>query len=124
MDNEHRKLFRGSELIIFGLIIVVSLAGFFMFGKSGEYAIISSDGKPLDTVSLSESGDYEYEELRGVVFTVENNSIRISHNDCKDLICVRTGAVSHNGEAVVCMPKKISVEIKSGNDNELDAVLR
>lgn len=124
MDNKDRKLIRKSDVIVMAVIFAVFAACFFIFGSEGKYAVISVDGARLDSIPLKEWGSCSYDELPGVTFTVDGDGIRISENNCKDLVCVKTGAISHNGEAIICMPKKISVEVKSNENTDLDAIIQ
>ncbi len=124
MDNKDRKLIRKSDIIVIAAVFTVLAACFFFFGSEGEYAVISADGARLDSIPLKEWGGYSYAELPGVTFTVDGDGIRISENDCKDLVCVKTGAISHSGEAIICMPKKISVEVKNNDNTDLDAIIQ
>lgn len=124
MDNKDRKLIRKSDIIVIAAVFAVFAACFFIFGSEGEYAVISVDGAKLDSISLKEWGSYSYAELPEVMFAVDEDGIRISENDCKDLVCVKTGAISQNGEAIICMPKKISVEVKSNENTDLDAIIQ
>lgn len=124
MDNRDRKLIRKSDIIVIAAIFAVFAACFFIFGADGEYAVISVSGARLDTIPLKEWGEYVYDELPGVMFTVDADGIRISENDCRDLVCVKTGAISHSGETVICMPKKISVEVKNNDNTAPDAILQ
>lgn len=128
MDN--RKLISAKDALI--IVLLAGLAATFgavrnagRSENSGCAAVITADKSVVDRIPLEKSGSYEYPELPGVVFTVDSGSIRISENDCGDLTCVRTGAASRKGEAIICMPKKIAVEIAdAANENGLDAVLR
>ncbi len=125
--EKDRKLIRKRDALIIALLIIPAALYAFLretAEKSGT-AVIYSEGDVIDRVSLDKSGRYEYPELPDVVFTVENGSIRISENNCGDLTCVRSGAASRKGEAIICMPKKIAVEIESvdGGNAVTDVVI-
>ncbi len=125
MDNKQRVLFKKSDIIVIAVIFALALAFFSHLGAyAGSYAVICADGEKIGRISLRQSGDYFYPEIPNVIFTVSDGKIKISENNCKDKICVKTGGISHVGESIVCMPKKITVEIKGGSDRELDAVIR
>ena len=42
--------------------------------------------------------------------------------DCPDLLCVHQKAISKEGESIICLPNKVVVTIRGGEETELDAV--
>ncbi len=128
MENKDggRKLICKRDIFIIVSLIAVFCAAFALWRKTGDSAltaVITADKDVIDRIDLDKDCDIEYPELPGVVFRVENGTVRICENDCGDLTCVRTGAISRKGEAIICMPKKIVVEIK-GESEGPDVVLR
>lgn len=128
MENKDggRKLICKRDIFIIVLLIAVFCAVFAVWRKTGGgalTAVITADKDVIDRISLDKDGDIEYPELPGVIFRVENGTVRILQNDCGVLTCVRTGAISRKGEAIICMPKKIVVEIE-GESEGPDVVLR
>jgi hypothetical protein len=53
---------------------------------------------------------------------VKDGTIFVTETDCHDKICLKTGAVSKNGQSIVCLPKKITVKI-IGEDSEADVTI-
>lgn len=127
--DKSRRLVEPKDILI--IVLLIALSGGFYFvmrGGTGQpgSAAVTVDGTLLARIPLDKSGGYEYPELPGVIFTVEDGSVRISENDCADLTCVRTGAISRNGQAIICLPKKIAVEIErdASEKDDVDVVLR
>ncbi len=127
--EKSRRLVEPKDILIIVLLIAL-LGGLCIImrvgtGQSGQ-ASVTVDGTLIARIPLDKSGGYEYPELPGVVFTVEDGSVRISENDCADLTCVRTGAISRSGQAIICLPKKIAVEIErdATEKDDVDVVLR
>lgn len=128
MENKDggRKLICKRDIFIIVSLIAVFCAAFALWSKTGggaHIAVITADKIVIDRIALDKDCDIEYPELPGVVFRAENGTVRIIQNDCGDLTCVRTGAISRKGEAIICMPKKIVVEIE-GESEGPDVVLR
>ena len=92
----NRKLLNVKDVLIIVLLLAAAFGTYLLRGSRGEasYAVITLDG----AVSVSESG-------------------------CSDRVCVRTGAVSHMGEAIICVPNKVAVTVES-SESGLDVVLR
>ncbi len=125
--EKNRRLIAPKDILIIALLM--ALTGFFYFvmqsgSDRSRRASVTADGVLITEIFLDKSGVYEYPELPGVIFTVEDGSVRISENDCADLTCVRTGAISRSGQAIICLPKKIAVKIESAENNDVDVVLR
>ncbi len=127
--EKSRRLVEPKDILIIVLLIAL-LGGLCIImrvgtGQSGQ-ASVTVNGTLIARIPLDKSGVYEYPELPGVVFTVEDGSVRISENDCADLTCVRTGAISRSGQAIICLPKKIAVEIErdAPEKDDVDVVLR
>lgn len=61
--------------------------------------------------------------------SIHDSTVRMEESDCKNQICVNTGAISRTGELIVCLPNQVIVEIVSsaegGEDHEeIDAVVK
>lgn len=54
---------------------------------------------------------------------VKNRKIRVSKSECPRQICVNMGWIQHPGEAIICVPYKTVIEIKSGGSPVVDAVV-
>lgn len=126
--NEDRKLIRARDIVLITAVLAAAAAVCFVTGIfSGDkpYAVISCGGETIAEISLDRSGDYSFPETGGMVFTVENGGISVSESGCPDKICMRTGSVSRAGEAIICVPNRTAVTVKSASDEDgVDVVLR
>ena len=124
MDN-NRKLLRLRDALI--IVLLLGLAsGAYLFRESSDkasYAVIALDGIAADRIPLNTDGRYTCPRIPGMVFTVSDGKISVTESGCRDKVCVRTGAVSHAGEARICAPNRVAVTIE-GSSNDLDVVLR
>lgn len=99
------------------LLIITAAALFATFGilrREGTSAVISVDGHTIMTLKLdSENCTFEPESAKGAVIELNSGRIRVKSSDCPDKICVNTGYISKEGEKIVCLPKKLIIEISS-----------
>ena len=107
---------RDAAIIIMILLTgIICFAGYKLFSPSGRTAVITINGKTAEKLSLTESGgrDITLKEAEGIVIEINNGRIRVKSADCPDKICVNTGYISKVGEKIVCLPKKLIIEIKA-----------
>ena len=43
---------------------------------------------------------------------IEGESISVTHADCPDQVCVRTGRAEKKGDVIACLPHKLLIEVK------------
>lgn len=125
MENNDRKLLRTRDALIIVLIAAAVLAFYALFPESGgETAVISRDGSVIAELRLDADDFYTCPEVPDMVFSVENRTVSVTESGCGDKTCMRTGKISKRGEAIICVPNKIIVEIKGNSpESDVDAVL-
>ena len=75
-------------------------------------AVVKVDGSVVREVNLSADETFTVETNGGLnVVEVRDGKISVVAADCPDKICVRTGAISHGGEVIACVPHKLLIEI-------------
>ena len=47
---------------------------------------------------------------------ISDGRVRMVDSACPDKLCVRTGWISRPGESIVCLPNRVVIEVKSGED--------
>ncbi len=50
--------------------------------------------------------------------SVENGEVWVVNSSCPDGVCVSSGKISRSGEAIVCVPAEIIIEIGGQNEEE------
>lgn len=96
-------------IAVFGILI----AAFFIFGPSAECAVIKQDGviiarMPLDTDA---SHTVTHDTYGFNVIEVKGGKVSVSYADCRDKICVDHKPISQEGEIIVCLPHRLTVEV-------------
>ena len=132
IKSSHLKTWDG---IVVVFLILVSFLPIVVFGlqqttvnASETQAVLRVDGKEIHTFKLYEgqkSYTFKYTDSDGDynLIEVDGNRIRIKDANCGDLICVRRGWASKNGDTIVCLPHKLVIEVQAldgGDTGELD----
>ena len=112
------------DIILLAVIVIVLLpiAIFLLNTGKGATAVVKSDGKVIDTLSLYKNGTYSYKNDNGYnIVEVIDGKVRVIEADCPNQDCVNKGYIKRNNESVICLPHKFEVTIKS-KDNKYDVI--
>ncbi len=103
------------------LLVSVALSVWLLLPKgAAQYAEIWSDGKLVETLSLSVDRTLTVQSQHGVnVVTVKDGKIAVTDADCPDHYCMRRG-YCHSGAQIVCLPNRLV--IKFTGKQSLDGV--
>lgn len=114
METNNRKLLNVRDVLIIVLLLAAALGTYFFRGnpENASHAVITLDGTVVDSIPLKTDGIYTYPQIPGMSFTVLSGAVSVTESGCKDRVCVRTGAVSHTGEAIICVPNKAAVIVE------------
>lgn len=116
------KLVRPGDIVP----VVLALGAALLFGADGD----ETDGTRLILVTPESSVILSLETDTVISVTVRDGTTvvevsggraRIRSSPCPTETCVGTGWISHPGQAAVCMPEGVSIEVR-GNGVEPDAV--
>ncbi|MCL2087230.1 MAG: NusG domain II-containing protein [Oscillospiraceae bacterium] len=111
--------------IIFVLIIAAAVV--FFNRSDAKTAVIIQNRQVLYKINL-EAVESEYELLiggdRGITntVTIRPGAIGVSHADCPDKICVKTGFIESGARPIICLPNRLEVKIINESDNNIDVV--
>ena len=110
-------------ILIFVLFaIFIALVIVFNHKKGGSVATVTYNGAIIDTIDLSKDGNYRYDFDEGYnIVLVDSGRVRVIESDCVNQNCVNQGFVENNNDAIICLPHRFSVTVKS-NDETYDAV--
>lgn len=87
--------------------------------KPGETAVVTVDGKVVKELPLSrDTNEIEIEGYQGGInrIVVSEGWVYMSYADCPDELCVHTGRIRNTGETIVCLPHRVVIEIKGGEE--------
>lgn len=110
-------------ILLFCALLIILCAAFLLLnymGVQGSTAKIYLDGELIEEIDLNAVAiAYEF-EVSGKWGTntvyVENGQISVTHADCPDQVCVKTGAVSTAGIPIVCMPHRLVIRLEEAEE--------
>lgn len=122
-------MFKRGDFVVLGVILALSAAlGIFFSVKDCKSSaspgsmsvVISIDGQeqavlPLDrdTVYTTPGG--------GNIIEIKDGAVRMTDAGCPDKLCKKQGSISKAGEAIICLPNRVSVTLR-GESDDVDAV--
>lgn len=110
-SGKRRKII--ADLILIFCVVLVALSVFLVaFLKSEDGVFVSvriGDGQSV-MYSLSEDGEYKLLGGKNIL-VIKDGKAYMSHADCPDKTCVRTGAISKTGEQIICLPNRVYISI-------------
>ena len=116
-----RYFTRSDIALIAGLLIlsVASLSGVRYYSFNGKHAVVEVEGRRVLELSLDRDVTTTVAGPLGeTVIIVENGTVRIENSPCPAHYCVRMGSLEHRGEIAVCVPNRVVVTIRGGNEYE------
>ena len=118
------KLKKNDWILIAGILIIALVAILFMTWnkKEGGEVIVTIDKKTYKTLPLNEdttllikdrSADYN-------ILEIKDGKARMTEANCPDKICVEHRAIHYDHESIICLPHKVTVEIRGGEGSDVD----
>lgn len=93
----------------------------------GNVAVIRANGEIIKEVRLDDFAGRQELNISGGLgisqLEISEHKIRFIDSPCPDKICIHRGWLEKPGDVAVCLPNKITVELK-GDNPQLDAVTR
>lgn len=101
---------------VFSLMAAAGAGFFLLWGGSGSVAVLTVDGRTVDTVDLAAVA-IPYEKV--IETPWGQNTVRFSHGavavlaaDCPDKLCVRQGTIQDCALPIVCLPHRLVIQIE------------
>lgn len=109
--------------VILAVVIAILLLMGTATGKSRRL-VISQNGEVIREIELNSSSGEEFIEIDGHyhnVIVVSGSEAGFVDSDCPNQDCVHSGMISKAGQVAACLPNRVILEIKGG-ENGYDAV--
>lgn len=121
--SEIKKIVKIGDLIIIAATLIICLVWFTgsHINHSDLTATVYSNGKIVFQAALSSLSQEKTVTADGCVITVTKNGACFSHSNCPDGLCVRRGQLTKSGDAMACVPNKVTLVISS-DDSRIDSV--
>lgn len=101
--------------IMLGMIITVWLFSSLWQGYAADKAVIRSGGKIVGEFNLSEDRSFLAQgPLGNSRIEIINRRARVATDPSPRQYCVKQGWLSQAGEAALCLPNQISLELTGG----------
>ncbi len=111
-----------SDIVLICAVALVCAASFFFIFSPKESARSFSISTPSgpQVYSLSENSLFEVHS-RGITLKIDvsNGFVSVVSSSCPDHVCEQTGKISRSGQAIICIPAQVVIEIsgEGGNDD-------
>ncbi len=101
-----------SDIVLICVLAVILIIVFILVNipkTEGKYVRITIDDEVYGIYYLFE--DITVELPTGNVVVIEEGEAYVSESTCKDKVCVNHIRISAYGEAIICLPNQVVVEI-------------
>lgn len=105
-------------MIAAGLVFLLGMIGTFLVLRPSEQQLVEivQNGTVLYTIDLADAEDQEIvitsADGKTNTVTIENGAIRISHAECPDQTCVKSGVLYSESLPIVCLPNQVIVRYR------------
>lgn len=90
---------------------------------AGGVLEITIDGELYGSYPLKQEREIEVVSSYGRnMVVIEDGKAFVKEADCPDKICVGMPRISQEGEVICCLPHRLFLNVKDGEDDGLDAV--
>ena len=125
MKNLLSKITKYDIALAAGLAVLsLFLLGLKFIQPPGGEVDVYVDNELIDSISLDSDNEYEYiGELGAVKVLAKEGKVRVIESNCPLKSCIRQGAVSRQGETIVCVPNKFLLVVTEGESRAVDGVV-
>ena len=118
-----------NDFILMAVIMIVALVAagtlrIWQKNNTGDLAVavVTIDGALYGEYPLSEDVTERIELPDGSfnVLVISGGYADVTEASCPDQICVHHSRIRYSGESIVCLPNKLIVEVKGGEESEAD----
>jgi hypothetical protein len=100
-------------VLLAGAGCVVALTMFAWGGGQGDAAVIRAAGKVVQTAPLTRVQSFSVHGPLGTTqIEIEPGRARIARDPSPRQLCVKQGWLTQSGQAALCLPNQVSVEIR------------
>ena len=118
----------GDIIVIFCLVVIFSFS-LVLINKSfitttDKYISVQVNGEEIKQITFSkEKKVYPIRTTFGInILEVNEDGVRVIEANCPDKLDVKFGRIDKVGQAIICIPNRLVIQIKSRQNNDLDVV--
>ena len=107
---------------LLGLSLLLGIAPLCCRGAEGRAcAVVTRGGAEIARLPLDEDTVYVISDADAHnVIEIADGAVRMAEADCPDGLCVASGAISGQGQIIVCLPKEIVITVESEQEPYVD----
>ena len=118
------KILTKADIVLFFCLIAlgIALAWFSLAGDSaGAEVVVTVEGKIYGTYDLNKDQTVTIKQNGHTnKFIIKDGTVQMTEANCRNHVCIDSGAISRTSQSIVCLPNRVVIEIKGGG--EFDAV--
>ena len=124
MNKPMRLTFQKGDLFAILLVVLltaVSVAVWFPQKTPAQNALVQiyQNGELLQELPLAQNTELHLEGPYRNTVRIENGTVSVTDSDCPGGDCMHSGAISHTGRSIVCLPNRVEIRIK-GRTSDVD----
>ena len=119
---------KGDIIVIFCLVVIFSFS-LVLINKSfitttDKYISVQVNGEEIKQITFGkEKKVYPIRTTFGInILEVNEDGVRVIEANCPDKLDVKFGRIDKVGQAIICIPNRLVIQIKSRQNNDLDVV--
>lgn len=121
------KLKTGDFIVLFVVLSITAMTFIInverSFVSKNMEVVVRVNGEVIDQFDIGSDIKKVYETEQGFnEIIINSGKAYISDADCPDSICVNTKHAEKNGDSVVCLPNRFSIEVVGQSEGEVDAI--
>jgi len=100
-------------VLLAGSGLVIGLTVFAWGGQRGDTAVIRAAGQVVKTTPLTHAQSFSVDGPLGTTqIEIEPGRARVAADPSPRQLCVRQGWLTQSGQAALCLPNQVSLEIR------------
>lgn len=124
MNKPMRLTFQKGDLLAVLLVVLltaVSVAVWFPQKTPAQDALVQiyQNGELLQELPLAQNTELHLEGQYRNTVRIENGTVSVTDSDCPGGDCMHSGAISHTGRSIVCLPNRVEIRI-TGRTSDVD----
>lgn len=113
------RLTAGDCCLMAVLLLAALIAWPLACGSAGARVIAEQQGRVVFTAPLHTRRQVSLQGPAGLtVLLVDGGRVRVLQSSCPQHLCQRQGAISRQGETLVCLPNRLLVRITGSSSSE------
>lgn len=122
------KLKKYDIIVIICVIIIIIISYItvnLLRNDEADTVVVYVNGKIEKKLDLNKNQEYKVKINNGYnIIRIKDGKVKIKESDCSNQTCVNMGAISKDGQTLICLPHKVEVTIVSDDKLEVDVIAR